>query len=556
MAFALFVALAQFGCSRAWAQLTTAREAELVVTGWLSADPQPLGTKLGRRVANVAAFADDNGEPLYYVVYLLPSGFVVVPADDLVEPIIAFADDATYDLSLENPLAALVIADLNARVAAVRAELSPQAEVRAFTVCRAQQKWHHFIALADSTKNKFAATDLGSISDARVEPLVESKWHQNDVCEKLCYNYYTPNNYYCGCVATAMAQLMRYHRHPNSGIGAHEFTIKVDGTSQAALTIGGDGHGGPYYWSDMPLDPNCYTTDAQRRAIGAICYDAGVSVNTEYESDGSGANTLKTKDALTNTFKYSNAIKGFRAGDDIGPGLIGMVNPNLDYKHPVILGLWREGGGHAVLCDGYGYNASTLYHHLNMGWAGNDDAWYNLPDVDADLYTYTSVVACTYNIFVSGTGEIISGRVTDASGYPVSTATVTAVGKGGPFNTTTNAKGIYALANVASASTYTVRVAKTGYMFTDRFVKTGTSSDETDISGNKWEIDFVGILIGDCDADGDVDIADLAMFGLAWLAKPGDAGWNPACDIGTPANDFIDTMDFAVFANNWQVGVK
>jgi len=98
----------QLCCSSLWALPTTAYEAEMVVTGWLKADAKPLDTDLGREVVTVETFTDDYGEPVYYIVYLNPSGFVIVSADDLVEPIIGFADDGAYDPSLENPLGALV----------------------------------------------------------------------------------------------------------------------------------------------------------------------------------------------------------------------------------------------------------------------------------------------------------------------------------------------------------------------------------------------------------------------------------------------------------------
>jgi hypothetical protein len=554
--FTFLLALLWFGCGKAWAGPTTAYDAERIVTGWLQADPRPLGAALGRRVMSVETFTGDDGEPVYYIVYLQPSGFVIVSADDLVEPIIGFADDGTYDGSLKHPLAALATADLNARVAAARAKIYTHTEASVAAVPKAQKKWHHFTALAETTEDKLVAMGASSVSDVRVEPLIKSKWDQADICGNDCYNYYTPNNYYAGCVATAMAQLMRYHQHPVTGVGIHDFTIVVDGVSQTASTRGGDGNGGPYSWSDMVLNPNCSTTDTQRRAIGALCYDAGISVNMEYGPDGSAADTLETKNALTTTFKYSNAVSAYRMGRDIGSGLIAMINPNLDYDQPVILGITRRDGGHAVLCDGYGYSGGTLYHHLNMGWSGYDDAWYNLPDVDAQAYTFTSVVACTYNIFVSGNGEIISGRVTDASGSPIDGATVTAEGNGGPYYAATNGKGIYALANVTSASIFTVSVAKVGYVFTDQHVITGTSGGPAPVSGNRWQIDFVGTVPGDCDGDSDVDFADLAMLVSAWLTEPWDAAWNSACDIGTPTDNFIDMLDFAVLANNWQTGVK
>lgn len=545
--------LLQLNCSQVWARPATPQQAEKVVTGWLKADSRPLGTSIGRQVIRVETSTDDNGEPIYYIVCLHPSGFVIVPADDLVEPIIGFADEGTYNPSPQNPLGALVSQDLKGRVAAARANHSPQ--VQALTIPDAQSKWHRFIGLAEISEGRFTALGLSSLSDVRVRPLLQSKWAQANVCSKNCYNYYTPNNYPSGCVATAMAQLMRYHQHPTTGIGVHDFTIKIDGSPKKVSTIGSDGSGGAYNWSDMVLVPDCNTTDMQRRAIGALCYDAGISVNMAYRSDGSSSNTLIAKNALTTIFKYQNAINGYNNGDNIGPALIGMVNPNLDCGAPVIFGILREKGGHAVICDGYGYNASTLYHHLNMGWAGKDDAWYNLPNIESQP-AYSSVISCLYNIFVSGTGEIISGLVTDISGNPVGEATVTAEGSDNLYNATTAANGIYALANIPSATTYTVSVTKPGYVFTDQTVTTGTSRDLSSTSGNRWEINFVGIVAGDFDRDNNIDIADFTIFASAWLTKPGDAQWNPACDISSPTDNFIDMRDLAVFSNNWLADVN
>ena len=65
---------------------TTVTQAENVVRGWLKTDVQPLGVYLGQHVTNIDTFSDANEQPIYYVVYLQPSGFVIVPADDLVEP--------------------------------------------------------------------------------------------------------------------------------------------------------------------------------------------------------------------------------------------------------------------------------------------------------------------------------------------------------------------------------------------------------------------------------------------------------------------------------------
>ena len=103
---------------------------------------------------------------------------------------------------------------------------------------------------------------------------------------------------------------------------------------------GGDGSGGPYDWNDMTLVPDCSTTLTQRQAIGALTYDAGVAVNMKYTSGGSGADMSDADAAMTSTFHYSNSIYGYNNYNNISTtALSTMLNPNLDWGNPVILGL-------------------------------------------------------------------------------------------------------------------------------------------------------------------------------------------------------------------------
>jgi len=142
---------------------TTAQEAEMVVTGWLKVDSQPLGTNISRDVTGVETFTDDYGEPIYYIVYLEPSGFVIVSADDLVEPIIGFADDGIYDNSLSNPLGALVTNDLNGRIAAVRHIFSPLSITPQIAVTKTQKRWNYLIRLRKAYPRNTISTSLTTL---------------------------------------------------------------------------------------------------------------------------------------------------------------------------------------------------------------------------------------------------------------------------------------------------------------------------------------------------------------------------------------------------------
>ncbi len=512
-------------CAALLARSMTAYDAEMVVAGWLKAARQPLGANLGRRVMEVETFTDEAGTAVYYIVYLQPSGFVIVSADDSVEPIIGFADDGTYDPSFDNPLGVLVTSDLNGRVAAAHDTFGLLMNLGAAAPDGTAAKWRHFIDLAENPSGGFGLMSLTCISDIRVIPLVQSRWGQATACGYDTYNYYTPSQYPSGCLATALAQVMRYYEYPTVQIGVSEFAIHIADTGeQTAYTRGGEGLGGPYVWSDMVLRPesNCAAfTEAQRQAVGALCYDAGIAVGMTYGPAGSASFLSDAKDALVTTFQFENAVLGYNFGQDIHAGTEGMINPNLDAGAPVILAILDApdpNGGHAVVCDGYGYESSTLYHHLNMGWRGVDDVWYSLPNIDASQGKYTVVFGCIYNIFPSGSGEIISGRVLDPDGNPIANARVFAEhGERSALMVLTDDRGIYAIENLNSNTLYKLRPSAEGYVFSSRPVEVDVPSsiDGSGKSGNRWGVDFYAEQVSELPEPAIIHVDDDA------LADPG-----------------------------------
>jgi hypothetical protein len=517
----LISAVIQF--NKLYASPTTAHDAKLVVTGWLKANPQPFDTTPERHVSNTETYTNNSGEPIYTIVYLEPSGFVIVSADDLIEPIIAFADDGTFDSSTENPLGSLVNQDLNGRFGDIRNTPDSAVHIEQLKSNQAQQKWSYFLKLASESGESPALASSPAIcddyiSDIRVAPLLQSKWGQSWYYDRnnrqhACFNYYTPQliddevtfiddqieNYPSGCIATAMAQLMRYHMYPDHAIEAKEYNISVDWLRAKRSLLCGEGTGGKYNWTDMVYIPSVDTTDKQRRAIGAICHDAGVAVGTQYTANGSGAFMSDAMFALVDTFGYNQAMWGANEGTNIdGQDLIEIINPNLDANSPVILSIKDSNdiyNGHAAVCDGYGYNSSTLYHHLNIGWYGIDDCWYNLPNIACpNAGTFDTITECVYNIFPDCTGEIISGRISDNQDIPIKDVVVTArkTTDGQTYIATTNNRGIYAFKGLIPSSNYIITADKNGYDFELKEVDTGRSYDGNSVSGNKWGVDFTG----------------------------------------------------------------
>ena len=575
--------VSQFFCVCLEAGPTTGEEAAMVVRGWLRADPRPFGAEMGRDVAIVEAFTNQMGDILYYIVSLDPSGFVIVPSDDRVEPIMGFSQSGTYHPSPDNPLAALVANDIKRRLfAAVVSEQlaliedSANGDVTAATGAQEtenQLKWRRLIELATAVPAEMwlASITTDQIDDLRVAPLLKTRWDQTtcwtqETDEKgthtvdsgaACYNFYTPpsdpgdpcdylvpaeysgvrgtygdpNNYPSGCVATSMAQVMRYHQWPQEGIGKQEFDIQVKYGEQwqpeKAWTRGGDGQGGPYDWPNMLGLPEC-DDPRQLKAIGALCYDAGISIGMEYSPDGSGPpDALQVSTALTQTFSYRNAIAAVKAEDgkavEIGATLTQMINPNLDAGMPVILGIEGQQGGHSVICDGYGFDSSAIYYHLNMGWASYPQEcatiWYQLIPPDIAYYctwcecaqddpncqcpncwyqsetdwSYDTVVTCIYNIFPENSGEIISGRVLDSMGNPVAGVPVFAESTDDPndlLSDQTDPNGIFAFTGCQSQTEYTVSADLADANYPILKVRTGTSMNRNANVGNVADLEL------------------------------------------------------------------
>ncbi len=509
------------------------KHAATVASRWLTRTPNPLGSKMVSALGNVEIHRNDLGEALYYIVHTKPRGFIIVSVDDLIEPIIGFFPNAEkFSPSSVNPLGAMLQRDMAGRMDMVsnnsKSLLSGKKERSTLPKKqkRSREKWESLLAEPLPGDLKTTALTDSAIDDIRVSPFVESRWSQSTEGGEYCYNYYTPNHYVSGCTATAMAQVIRYYQHPQTGVGTNQFEISVDGVKQYANLRGGNGAGGVYDWANMVLDPTYSITSTEREAIGALLYDAGVSVNMSYTSGGSSASLQDSASQLITTFSYGNSVFGANYDYDTSSWLNlteeqleKMINSNLDAGFPVMLGIARDGGGHSILADGYGMNSSTVYHHLNLGWGGSSDGWYNIPNIQTTSYSYNVVRTVVYNIFTQGSGEVISGRIVDGTGAPVQGATVTATDGGASYTDTTDSRGGYALFNIPSATAFTVTSSKTGYTFSPAHqnVTTATSVNTHWIdhlnSGNVWGVNFTGsaVLKGDIDGNGQLNITDTIL---------------------------------------------
>ena len=458
-------------------------------------------------------FENAAGKAIYHVADVEGGGYVVTSGDTKISPIVCFSGSGEFDDSDLNPLKALLNGDLDTTAGqpVVLAASAPAASVSAVTTSAeegetaSEREWRELIGEDDPQPGRILSYEsVSSVSDVRVSPMVSTKWSQStwgDCTSTKVYNYYTPNNYVCGCVATAGAQVMMKWGHPTSSVGAGTYDCYVDGSARS-LTM----KGGTYAWSSMPrsYEATRSISSAQAQAIGKLTYDVGVASHMSYKSGGSGTWAAFLTDALRNRFSYASANSIFLNSGAyvLGTDAVNAIYASLDAGMPVVISI-KGSGGHEVVVDGYGYNSGTRYSHLNCGWSGSEDVWYNLMGESLTSHSYTTLDEVGFNIHPTVSGEVISGRVLNSSGTAVSGATVVLEDSSGRrTTTTTNAKGIYSF-RVTSAGSYQVsassgsQVSSASTVSISRSTNSALTRDATygyfsarGSCGNKWGVNL------------------------------------------------------------------
>ena len=286
-----------------------------------------LGVPHGRTVSGATPY-DVDGTVGFYAIALEGGGTLFLAADDEIGPVLAFTAESAPDLSAESPLRALLEKDIRVRrgvAVAVEKEMAARpgaaaASAKPKSAAKAKAMWSMLTAspAADPRLDKASSMDaaVGSaapvetdaISDMRVEPLVKSKWDQDDVGGKPCFNYYTPQNLYCGCVATAAAQIMRFWKYPTADLPAFENTCTVKGAYKDLQSVGYPDDR-RYDWDNMPLIPPFSASDEERKAIGQLTADIGIALGAEYTEGGTGAMSIDVSGVFRNQYAYGSGVE-------------------------------------------------------------------------------------------------------------------------------------------------------------------------------------------------------------------------------------------------------
>lgn len=209
-----------------------------------------------------------------------------------------------------------------------------------------------------------------------VQPLLgDIAWNQDSPYNDLCPKYDMSNSCPTGCVATAMAQLMRYHRWPQQGTGAHSYEPAV----MSGNTLSADFGATTYQWDAMlpnyatatsPADG--YTMEECRAAVAVLMQHCGIAVDMVYYTQ-SGATDYDVPPALTTYFGYDRGM-AYRKREHYGTAdWLQIIRDDLAEGRPVLAYGRSTSSGHAYVFDGMDDQG---FIHVNWGWGGMSNGYF------------------------------------------------------------------------------------------------------------------------------------------------------------------------------------
>jgi hypothetical protein len=288
---------------------------------------------------------------IYYVFNLRNAkGYIVVSADDACFPVLCYSTESRFDTKN-------IPVQLNKWLWHRAKEISYIKKQGFEADEKIKQEWENL----ENPKS-------GSLmlqNTVAVAPLMTTKWNQSPFYNDLCpYDEQEKGRAVTGCVATAMAQIMKYHKHPQKGQGIHSYVHEKYGKLSAEFSST------TYDWANMPDEVKSANT-----AVATLMYHCGVGVDMNYGVRASGASPDEVARAMKKYFDYDSTTKMIVRKSYTETNWINEIKSELNAKRPVEYNGYGTGGGHAFVCDGYDNND---FFHFNWGWGGSADGYFNV----------------------------------------------------------------------------------------------------------------------------------------------------------------------------------
>lgn len=251
-----------------------------------------------------------------------------------------------------------------------------------------------------AVENVRAAMKRQKGSFTPVEPLLgDIEWSQEQPYNNLCPAYFDNIPSVTGCVATAMAQIMRYWKYPS----ALQNDIPAYTTYSYKINVPAISSGTVYDWDNMIPSYLGNYDDTQASAVATLMYHVGAALKMDY-GPSSAAGLVPS--VLSNYFGYdSDIIKDLMRNDFQWGDWNRILQNELANRRPVLYGGSSGYEAHAFVCDGID---SDGYYHINWGWDGLCNDYFDITILNPQ---YPRGEADEDNTYYANSNEMVVGIV-------------------------------------------------------------------------------------------------------------------------------------------------
>mgnify|MGYP000847415172 CR=1 FL=1 len=357
----------------------------------------------GLEISDYLEFKKYSDLAEFYIINYPNSGFIIISAEDRLNPILAYSEKSHFPLCDSNVPWGVTdwLNTTSALIDSIRRTNQDQNIV-------AKYNWNSVLAgkfpvfetNCSSSKTDYSSyvweygedydqDDCGMDGQVIAEyyiyvpQLLNTTWGQADgYNEQIAYGGCSPTpvngRYLVGCVAVAVGQIMLENRYPTSG----------------------------FDWDAIYNGGNAYGT-----ATNAFLKDLGLPGNLNM-SYGCTASLAYDSNAIS--YLISVGYTYTSSTSSISPTTI--LN-DLRFGYPVILSGQGSYGRHMWVCDGIksyhkivcfaaggsydtgdAINMDKQYLRMNWGWYGSYDGWYSLYNFNPGIYTFNTSRLLIYNI--------------------------------------------------------------------------------------------------------------------------------------------------------------
>lgn len=218
---------------------------------------------------------------------------------------------------------------------------------------------------------------------------IKTYWNQDKPFNNLCPQI-NGSAAPTGCIATAMAQIMKYYQYPatSKGTGIYSVTKYKDKNDKEGTTKWYKRElGHTYQWTAMLSSYGIVSKD-ENDAVATLMADAGAASQMNYQANGSGTIEWYAAKGFAENFRYDSlAISCLQRDFYTDAEWMEMVRKEMEAKQPVLYcGSDEIEGGHAFLLDGIQEDGKV---HVNWGWGKSGDGWFDIDVLRPNITGFT-----------------------------------------------------------------------------------------------------------------------------------------------------------------------